>query len=283
LERIFGPAETNADVFEELEHLLLSALSGKIATIFAYGASGTGKSHTLSYQQNENSQDPDRDGIIPRLIAMMFKHAEEEQAVSSYQFSLSATEIYLDDMYDLLSRHRVAPKIALGEESWVEVADWISANTVIARVSEKRQQAETKVNVRSSRSHLTLRFRIQRTSVNNDDDRCVFGQINIVDLAGSESISDKTGQRHAEGQSINKSLGDLVSILEQLGKGQRPYPTTTLGKTLRAAFEKPAKVAMLITVSPLKKGYPSTRATLRTAETAHKARKDPLARPRTRK
>lgn len=63
-------------------------LEGFNCTVFAYGQTGTGKTHTME----GNMADPDGAGIIPRSVKAVFKHLEETR--SEYSVRLSFLELY---------------------------------------------------------------------------------------------------------------------------------------------------------------------------------------------
>lgn len=67
------------------------ALAGFNATLFAYGATGCGKTHTVS----GSPQDP---GVIPRALSALF-----ERRTEVISFSMSYLEVYNEQIRDLLS------------------------------------------------------------------------------------------------------------------------------------------------------------------------------------
>lgn len=90
---------TQADIFNQvaLGHVE-DVLQGYSATLVAYGASGSGKSFSMSGQK---SSYPQR-GIIPRALAHVF-HAAQTSIDRWIDVGISCMEIYNDQMYDLLA------------------------------------------------------------------------------------------------------------------------------------------------------------------------------------
>ena len=84
--------------------------------------------------------------------------------------------------------------------------------------------AETKQNAISSRSHTVFRISIELTDLNTQTGRRTtkLSQINIVDLAGSESANknQNKGLRLREGNNINKSLLALSNVITKLSQRQ---------------------------------------------------------------
>lgn len=274
LERIFSPEETNNDVFQEVELFLRPGLEGGNVCIFAYGPSATGKTFTLCHRETA-SVPSDKDGIIPRTMDMIFRHAEETCRSYRFQFELSAIEAYLNELHDLVPPEVTSPKIRLGQERYVELTDWQMATQTIALILEKRQSSSTHANLRSSRSHLVFTLRIRRTTIGGSES--IEGRISLVDLAGSEKIPDSADPTsRKEGVDINSSLTDLISMIGQLGRGDSSMtPSRALGKLIRPSFQN-GRVLMMTTVSPLRKDYDSlTKPTLAKADLVHDARPKP--------
>lgn len=285
MERIFGPETTNGDVFEELEFLISTGLAGSQCAIFAYGPSGTGKTHTLSAISG-TEPDGDNDGVMPQTLALAFRHAEENQHRWTFKFSLSAVEIYMEELFDLTSSP--PRKITVARDAQppsVEIKDYKQAMQQLTSVLSKRRASSTAVHDKSSRSHLIFSLRVVRKPVDvvsgpeawsnksrkpSKEEGC----IHICDLAGSEKIADTaTDLQKKEGVNINSSLSDLLTVLAQLGAGNTPTPSSALGKTLRSCFEKSGRVVMLNLLSPLKSDYQRlTRPTLEKAQQVHKSR-----------
>eukprot|EP00949_MAST-11_sp_MAST-11-sp1_P000498 g498.t1 len=72
-DRVFQPDASQSKVFESVVDLVDSAVAGYNATIFAYGATGSGKTHTMSGT-------PEFPGITPRTIEYIFRKVNEAAA-----------------------------------------------------------------------------------------------------------------------------------------------------------------------------------------------------------
>ena len=101
-DKVFTPATTQVEVFEEISQLVQSALDGYKVTVFAYGQTGSGKTFTMEGPENPT---PDTIGVIPRAVAQIFQEACELRP-RGWDFKLEATfiEIYLEEIRDLLAK-----------------------------------------------------------------------------------------------------------------------------------------------------------------------------------
>ena len=75
-------------------------LSGYNGTIFAYGQTSSGKTHTMEGVIN----DPNLQGIIPRIVNDIFNHIYSMEENLEFHIKCSYFEIYLDKCRDLLDR-----------------------------------------------------------------------------------------------------------------------------------------------------------------------------------
>lgn len=89
--------------------------------------------------------------------------------------------------------------------------------SLLSKASYNRAVAETLCNDRSSRSHSVFTLKI--TGSNQITTEKVEGLLNLIDLAGSERLSQSgsTGDRLKETQAINKSLSSLGDVIYALG------------------------------------------------------------------
>ncbi|XP_048210529.1 kinesin-like protein KIF25 [Perognathus longimembris pacificus] len=107
-ERVYGPAESQAAVFEDVRPLLTSLLDGYNVCIMAYGQTGSGKSHTMLGPPPDAPPDP---GVVPRAADELFRLLAENPSQSP-RVDVSVVEIYNNDVYDLLAKGRGGAAVA---------------------------------------------------------------------------------------------------------------------------------------------------------------------------
>lgn len=281
-ERIFGPSDDNDMVFGEINDLVQCAMQGGKATIFCYGQSGSGKTFTMSHQEDPDTVNG-QDGIMPQAIAMLFQSAEEQADKCKYELKFSAVEIYKENMYDLEladdeGRVYTVPNNDPGLATKFLVTKLkgvLGDDGVLKQIRDKRAVSSTKLNEQSSRSHLILTCYVKRTQLRGKHAGTVSeGVLNLVDLAGSERVGQAgtEGNQLQEGIAINQSLLSLTMAIASLGEGKQPTPSTVLTRFLNPCFTSDSKVLMLVNVSPLKKDMSVTLQTLQRASEASKAR-----------
>lgn len=95
---MFGPDSKQKEVYDECAFgLVESVLGGYNGTIFAYGQTGCGKTHTMMGKP----EDKELRGIIPNCFAHIFGAIEQEEG-KRYLVRCSYLEIYNEEVYDLL-------------------------------------------------------------------------------------------------------------------------------------------------------------------------------------
>lgn len=73
-------------------------LNGYNGTIFAYGQTSSGKTHTMEGVIS----DPELHGIMPRIINDIFQHIYSMEENLEFHIKVSYFEIYMDKIRDLL-------------------------------------------------------------------------------------------------------------------------------------------------------------------------------------
>jgi len=71
---------------------------GYNGTLFAYGQTGAGKTHTME----GNIDDPQLRGIIPRMVDTVFQEVEEAPEDVEFTVKVGMVEIYQERIRDLL-------------------------------------------------------------------------------------------------------------------------------------------------------------------------------------
>ena len=260
-----------------------SVLEGYNGTIFAYGQTGTGKTHTM-----EGKLEGDLKGIIPNAFDHVFRHitTSEDQ---EFLVRASFLEIYNEEIRDLLGKNPQS-KLELKEnvDSGVYVKDLtafvvkgVSEITNVLKAGKKnRSVGATLMNQDSSRSHSIFSIVIESCDRGSADNHIRVGKLNLVDLAGSErqSKTGATGERLKEATRINLSLsalGNVISALVDGKSGHIPYRDSKLTRLLQDSLGGNTKTVMVANVGPADYNFDETMSTLRYANRAKNIKNKP--------
>lgn len=279
-DRIFDQNASQGEVYESTTRSLLdNVLDGYNATVFAYGATGCGKTHTITGT-------PQQPGIIFLTMQELFERIDERSSEKTTELSLSYLEIYNETIRDLLvpGAHTKAG-LTLREDTnqSVSVAGLSSHHPqnvqevmdMIMRGNEYRTMSPTEANATSSRSHAVLQVNVAQKDRNSDvNEPHTMATLSVIDLAGSEraSATKNRGERLFEGANINKSLLALGSCINALCDPRRrnhvPYRNSKLTRLLKFALGGNCKTVMIVCVSPSSQHFDETQNTLRYANRA---------------
>ncbi|EPZ33429.1 Kinesin, motor region domain-containing protein [Rozella allomycis CSF55] len=266
--------------------IIESVLAGYNGTIFAYGQTGTGKTHTMEGDKDDESMR----GVIPNAIIHIFNYINENAATGSkFLVRASFLEIYNEDVYDLLANQET--KLELRERSDIGVYVKNLSSFVVNSVEEmyklmtvgnrNRSVGSTMMNARSSRSHSIFTITVEMSFKNADGQEHIkVGKLNLVDLAGSErqSKTGATGERLKEATRINLSLSALGNVISALVDGRSkhiPYRDSKLTRLLQDSLGGNSKTLMIATLSPASYNYDETLSTLRYASRAKNIKNKP--------
>ena len=190
-DKVFAERATQSEVYEKTALPLIdTVLDGYNATLFAYGATGCGKTHTIV----GNEQDP---GIIYRTMKDLYSKIEDNKHQKVFDVSLSYLEVYNEMIRDLLDPETDACLDLREDETHIIVSGLskhspCSADEILAMLvkgNEHRTRAHTESNSVSSRSHAVLQVRIrQRNKTQGISAIWTDAILSIIDLAGSEVI-----------------------------------------------------------------------------------------------
>ncbi|KAG0651845.1 Kinesin 5 [Hyphodiscus hymeniophilus] len=278
-DRVFDENTTQGDVYEATTRGLLdSVLDGYNATVFAYGATGCGKTHTIT----GTAQQP---GIIFLTMQELFEKIGERSDEKQTEVSLSYLEIYNETIRDLLVPGGSKQGLMLREDAnqAVSVAGLSSHHPqdvqqvmdMIVKGNEYRTISPTEANATSSRSHAVLQINVAQKDRNADvNEPHTMATLSIIDLAGSEraSATKNRGERLIEGANINKSLLALGSCINALCDARKrnhvPYRNSKLTRLLKFSLGGNCKTVMIVCVSPSSAHFDETQNTLRYANRA---------------
>ena len=139
-------------------NIIENVLEGYNGTIFAYGQTGTGKTHTMTGLE----ADPNEKGIMPRSFEDIFKKIEGDSEQTQFLIRASYLEIYNEEIRDLLSKNP-KNKLDLHEKTdsgvYVKDLSYFAVKSVkeideVLKIGMKnRSVGSTNMNATSSRSH----------------------------------------------------------------------------------------------------------------------------------
>jgi hypothetical protein len=286
-DKVFDTNSTQAEVYQEIgKETIDEVLKGYNGTIFAYGQSGSGKTHTM---YGADIHDEFLKGIVPRSVYHIFDYIEDEKNKDvKFEIKFSLLEIYKEQLYDLLNPdiegdHANGSKLKIKEKSgrgiYIEglTEEYISEIDEFFEILEQAEKyrvvSETYLNKASSRSHMLLKFEISQKFPNGIEKK---GILNLVDLAGSEKVS-KTGAQGEtleEAKKINLSLSALGMVISNLAAnnsdGFVPYRDSKLTRILQDSLGGNFKTTLIVTCSPHIYNAEETLSTLNFAQRAKK-------------
>lgn len=217
---VLGPDSTQQQTFDAVTaDLLEDWLSGKNnALLFAYGQTGTGKTHTMfGTGDSLKSEAPHDDwGLMPRIVHACLERNKAQAATHAAALYVSAIDFYSFAGWDLNAAERsyvdvrtdgtVVGHTETKLESTAMIADFID------RVYGNRKVTKTKMNAGSSRSHVCIMLTLyQMDHATREFTQTTF---TIADLAGSERASKTGGER----MGINEAAGEAMMALRPGGK-----------------------------------------------------------------
>ncbi|ETE65249.1 Kinesin heavy chain isoform 5C, partial [Ophiophagus hannah] len=234
-DRVLPPNTSQEQVYNACaKQIVKDVLEGYNGTIFAYGQTSSGKTHTME---------------------------------------VSYFEIYLDKIRDLLDvsktnlavhedKNRV-PYVKGCTERFVSSPEEVM--DVIDEGKTNRHVAVTNMNEHSSRSHSIFLINIKQENV--ETEKKLSGKLYLVDLAGSEKVS-KTGAEGSvldEAKNINKSLSALGNVISALAEGTKthvPYRDSKMTRILQDSLGGNCRTTIVICCSPSIFNEAETKSTL---------------------
>ncbi|KAK6364502.1 hypothetical protein LTS17_012125 [Exophiala oligosperma] len=265
-----------AEVAPTIKHLFL----GYDVTIFAYGSTGTGKTHTMRGGKSLADR-----GMIPRMLSNIYRKSraleKSTNGDTNATVSMSYYEIYNDRVYDLFEppdkrtptglpiREAEGGKTVVVGLTEVPCGSLKDFEILYDKANANRSTGATKLNAHSSRSHAILCVKLTVTSPTETR----VSMASAIDLAGSED-NRRTGNgkdRMVESASINKSLFVLAQCVEAIGKKQHriPYRESKMTRILSLGQNNGFTV-MILNLAPVKAFHLDTLSSLNFANRTKK-------------
>ncbi|KAI7992827.1 hypothetical protein LOK49_LG12G03014 [Camellia lanceoleosa] len=252
-DRVFGPTTTTRHVYDvAAQHVVSGAMEGINGTIFAYGVTSSGKTHTMHGDQRSP-------GIIPLAVKDAFSIIQETPS-REFLLRVSYLEIYNEVVNDLLNP--AGQNLRIREDAQGTFVEGIKEEVVlspahalslIAAGEEHRHVGSTNFNLLSSRSHTIFTLTIESSPCG---DNCEGGAVNSSQLEGSY---------------INKSLLTLGTVISKLTDERAthiPYRDSKLTRLLQSSLSGHGRVSLICTVTPSSSSAEETHNTLKFAHRA---------------
>ncbi|XP_030582296.1 kinesin-like protein KIF18A [Archocentrus centrarchus] len=276
-DQVFDENATQVDIFENTtKGVLDGVMNGFNCTVFAYGATGAGKTHTMLGSPN----DP---GVMYRTMNELFKRMDDAKEEKEFAVAFSYLEVYNEQIRDLLAN---AGPLAVREDSSKGVVVQgltlhkpKSAEQIFEALdsgNRNRTQHPTDMNATSSRSHAVFQIYLrQQDKIASLNHNVCVAKMSLIDLAGSEraSATNAKGARLREGANINRSLLALGNVINALAdpkskKAHIPYRDSKLTRILKDSLGGNCRTVMIANISPSSKSYDDTHNTLKYANRA---------------
>ncbi|EGR28601.1 kinesin motor domain protein [Ichthyophthirius multifiliis] len=277
----FDQNDVQEEVFEKTSNFLLDGvLEGFNATVFAYGATGAGKTYTMiGYGENI--------GIMQRTMNQLYNLIQKFSVTNEYVVKVGYLEIYNENIKDLLSSEdknldlREDPSQGVVVTGITEVQCETSNEIIqILKIGNKnRSQDATGANEYSSRSHAVLQVEVQiKEKGQGIEQKIHYAKLSMVDLAGSERAANtkNRGIRMIEGAKINQSLlclGNCIQALSEIQDKHKQnqfvsYRGSKLTRLLKDSLGGNCRTVMLANISPSVLTFEDTYNTLNFANRA---------------
>lgn len=301
---VFGENSTQEEVYRNTaKKFIPNFVNGKNVTVFAYGATGAGKTHTMLGDTRADSSAQDAGpGIIPCAVRDIFELIEQRQASGSgrkvaekWTVSLGYIEVYNEQVFDLLGTSGKVLSVREDQERGIvvvagmqeqEVSSYDEVMEYMMQGNRNRKTEATMANAVSSRSHAVLQLTLRRSIVHHDTNResMVESKLSLIDLAGSEraSATNNRGVRLQEGASINKSLLALANCINALSenagsdkKSNVKFRDSKLTHLLKSSLEGNCNLIMIANINPSDTTYEDSHNTLKYANRAKNIKVNP--------
>ncbi|KXX78337.1 Kinesin-like protein KIF22 [Madurella mycetomatis] len=270
-------AEGKPPLDQPVAPYMKALFQGLDVTIFAYGVTGTGKTHTMRGGLRLAER-----GVIPRLLSNVFRRGKkimkDTNGGTTVDVALSYYEIYNDKVYDLLEppekrtpaglplREKDGKTIVVGlsERSCEDLKDF---ERLYIEANNNRVTAATKLNAHSSRSHAILRVKVTQTTGGMVKESTA----SAIDLAGSEDNrrTDNGKERLIESAAINKSLFVLSQCIDAISRGDKriPYRESKMTRILSLGQNNGITI-MILNLAPMRSYHLDTLSSLNVSSRA---------------
>ncbi|KAL3677617.1 hypothetical protein R1sor_027565 [Riccia sorocarpa] len=240
-DHVYGSHISQAEIFEDAQPMIQSAVDGYNVSIFAFGQSGSGKTYTLE----GTGRDP---GLFYRGVDELFRLSNTDASPASRTvFHVTMFELQGEQFRDLLEQsvdHSRALQVDMGESGRTLklVGERIDSARDFSRVinTGSRNRAVGNYNLdQGASSHLIVTIHIHHTNILLREKH--FSKLSFVDMPASD-------QHLAEEPSL-AALGDVLAAITS-NEDFVPYRNSLLTSILSDSLGGDSKTLVIVTVSP---------------------------------
>ena len=289
----FDEESTQYQVYEKTAKIFIpNVLAGFNVTVFAYGATGAGKTHTmLGNTRADEAASNAEAGIIPNAVTDLFNQIDKKKSTGleigeEWSVNVTFVEVYNEQVYDLLEtsgkilyvredqKEGIVAVAGVTERKVAAISDVME---LLSEGNKNRKTESTMANQVSSRSHAVLQILVKHTKRNYSGREIITdSKLSLIDLAGSEraSSTNNRGARLQEGANINKSLLALANCINALAgnhgikKNNVNYRDSKLTHLLKPSLEGNCHLVMICNINPSHLTFEDSHNTLKYANRA---------------
>eukprot|EP01084_Bolivina_argentea_P069676 126724_1 len=258
LDKIYDENTTQHTISQDLQHFINNIFNGGHLSLFMYGQTGAGKSHTMQGSV-------DNPGIITNSMQYIFKTINSDQ-YKTFQFEIKVAifhiynEQILDQLYTIddengclninqnterdRKRHKIRHlrngKVYVDGLKWIKIKSFDDLLFLQNNAKTNYLRHITYMSAHSSRFHQLMLCDIYCKNVFNNAE--YVGKINFIELAGSETVLKygRYGTILKEAQNINKSLCAFGDVLQSLQRDNKfiPYRNSKLTHLLMNSLDR---------------------------------------------
>eukprot|EP00835_Amoeboradix_gromovi_P004653 NODE_375_length_9841_cov_0.151098.p1 type:complete len:595 gc:universal NODE_375_length_9841_cov_0.151098:3987-2203(-) len=242
--------EDNLTIYSnKISPMIHQSMDGYNMTLFAYGTTSSGKTHSIFGSNDET-------GIIPLALDTIFNIIKNSN--KEYLLRVTFLEIYNEQIKDLLAENqqplRILENKARGAFAWpLQELVVVSKDQCLEYIEQglvRRHSASTDYNLHSSRSHAIFQIIIESRELKSQSVQ--LSTLNLIDLAGSEKGTSNK-KRQLESHYINRSLLSLSKVISMLIEGNNkhiPYRDSKLTRILQTPLSGNALCLVLCCINP---------------------------------
>merc|ERR1740117_455328 len=235
---VFGECSSQESIYQTCGHRLSTNLvNGQSGSLVVYGQTGSGKTHTMFGPSHAKT------GLVPQIVEDVFRGVEVRRAAGfKVKFGVSIVEVFGQDVSNLLGKtgaaklcQRMGTKYVLDGRYEAPINDPEEFASLLAKGEERKRQAFTEMNERSTRAHTLVLLRMRQRAPGQE--AIVESVLSLVDLGGSERVGKSKaneGIRNPGAIKVGDEEVGRVSWQEYYKSRERVTETNNINKGLLA-------------------------------------------------